>query len=59
MFVFTSVGISIALVHTKNVRNPDNPELPPGFDLDNLAINVRADSQYSTQNLAYNVMEIY
>lgn len=46
MFVFTSVAISIALVHTNNVRKPDNPELPLGFDLDNLGIQVRADSQY-------------
>lgn len=58
MFVFTSVAISIALVHTNNVRIPDNPELPPGFDLENLGIKVGADSQYATQNLTNNGMEI-
>lgn len=59
MFVFTSTAISIALVHTNNVRKPDKPELPAGFDLDNLGIKVRADSQYGTQNLTNNVMKIY
>lgn len=58
MFVFTSVTISIALVHTKNLRKPDNPELPPGFDFENLGIKVRADRQYGTQNLTNNVIEI-
>lgn len=59
MFVFTPVAISITLVHTNNVRKPDNPELSPGFDFDNFGIKVRADSQYGTQNLTNNVMEIY
>lgn len=58
MFVFKSVVTSIALVHTNNVRKPDNPEFPPGFDLENLVIKIRADSQYGTQNLTNNVMEI-
>lgn len=51
MFLFTSAATSIALVLTNNVRKPDNPELPLGFDLDNLGTRVRADSQYGTQNL--------
>lgn len=56
MFVFTSVAISIALVHTNSLRKPDNPELSPGFDLENFGIKVRADIQYGTQNLTNNVM---
>lgn len=38
MFVITSVAISIALVHTNIVGKPDNLELRPGFDLQNLGL---------------------